>query len=152
MFFSLCCDEKWRQRCPEKSKLQVKGYCHLKVSFFYSRPFCMKQGFLQFCDLNQNTSLEHICFSFMGKLNLLKIQSTVHNIRATYLKKISSLATTSKVKIKTARYYKNYTYHCYYHHSHFRNHFQYNCLTLLLSLILLLLSLRFYYIILKSLR
>ena len=97
------------QRCRGKSKLQVvlarKRVLCLGYTLLHER------AFLHYFHLNQITSLQHLIrVSFMRQLNLLKIQSTLHDIGDTYLKRLlvnvfqTSAATTSKAKIKTARY------------------------------------------------
>ena len=106
----------------------------------FKRVFCLshtllhERGFLHYFHLNQITSLQNLIrVSFMRQLNHLKIQSTLHNIGDTYLKRFlvnvfqMSAATTSKAKIKIARYYESYyCYYYYYHHSSCYCYFHYN--------------------------
>ena len=90
--------------------------------------------FLHYFHLNQFTSLRHLtCVSFVRQLNQLKIQSTLRNIGDTYLKRFlanvfqTSAVTTSKAKIKIARYEESYyNYYYYYHHSSCYCYFHYN--------------------------
>ena len=90
--------------------------------------------FLHYFHLNQFTSLRHLtCVSFVRQLNQLKIQSTLRNIGDTYLKRFlanvfqTSAVTTSKAKIKIARYEGSYYNYCYYcHHSSCYCYFHYN--------------------------
>ena len=59
--------------------------------------------FLHYFHLNQITSSQHlICVSFMRQLNQLKIQSTLHNIVDTYLKRfLVSLSSVSSNYLKS---------------------------------------------------
>ena len=90
--------------------------------------------FLHYFHLNQYTSLRHLTrASFVRQLNQLKIQSTLRNIGDTYLKRFlanvfqTSAVTTSKAKIKIARYEESYYNYCYYcHHSSCYCYFHYN--------------------------
>ena len=93
-----------------------------------------ERAFLHYFHLNQFTSLRHLtCVSFVRQLNQLKIQSTLRNIGDTYLKRFlanvfqTSAVTTSKAKIKIARYEESYyNYYYYYHHSSCYCYFHYN--------------------------
>ena len=97
------------QRYRGKSKLQVvlarKRVLCLGYTLLHER------AFLHYFHLNQITSLQHLIrVSFLRQLNQLKMQSTLHNIGDTYLKRFlvnvfqTSAATNSIARIEIARY------------------------------------------------
>ena len=76
------------QRCLEKSKLQGRWFLARKRVLYLCYTLLHERVFLHYFHLNQITSLQHLIrVSFMRQLNQLKIQSTLHNIGGTYLKR-----------------------------------------------------------------
>lgn len=107
-FFSVLWWET-RSSCLEKLKLQRQGFWHIKgFSVYVTHPSAWKRFSSLF---SFESDLQHlICFSFMRQLNQLKILSTLQNSGDKCLKRFlvtvfqASTGTTSKAKVKTARY------------------------------------------------
>ena len=99
------------QRCLEKSKLQGQGVLARKRTLCLPYTSLHERAFLHYFHLNLITGFYHLIrVSFMRQLNQLKIQSTLHNIGDTCLKRClinafqTSAATILKANIKIARY------------------------------------------------
>ena len=100
---------------PRKIKIARAVVLARKRVLYLCYALLHERVFLHYFRLNQITSLQHLIrVSFMRQLNQLKIQSTLRNIGDTYLKRFlvnvfqTSAATTSKAKIKIARYKESY--------------------------------------------
>ena len=119
---------------PRKIKIARTGLLACKSVLCLCYTLLHEGVFLHYFHLNQITSTQHLIrVSFTRQLNQLKIQSTLHNIGNTYMKRFlvnvfqTSTVTTAKAKIKIARYYESYyCYFYYYHHSSCYCYFNYN--------------------------
>ena len=73
---------------PRKIKIARAVVLARKRVLYLCYALLHERVFLHYFRLNQITSLQHLIrVSFMRQLNQLKIQSTLHNIGGTYLKR-----------------------------------------------------------------